>query len=325
MGSYQLEESLGVGGMGEVWSARHRLLARAAAIKLIKPEVLGRTGGRQSTLVDRFEREAQATATLRSPHTVELFDFGETQDGTFYYVMELLDGVDLQTLIERFGPQPPERVVHILRQVCHSLYEAHTMGLVHRDIKPSNVYLCRYGTDLDFVKVLDFGLVKQRTVEANDQHLTQAGAIFGTPSFIPPEMAAGSTDVDGRADIYALGCVGYWLLTGQPVFTAPSAMAVIIAHARNQPEPPSTRLGSPIPSELEAIVLRCLAKDRDARPQTALELSSELEAIGLAPAWSSDRRAEWWRGFDETREHQPSPSAKPGEAKRIPATVDIPI
>src|SRR6478672_10800500 len=229
MGSYHLEELLGRGGMGEVWKASHRLLARSAAIKLIRPDSFGGDG---RELVKRFEREAKATAALRSPHTVNLYDFGTTEDGTFYYVMEMLEGYDLETLVTQFGPLPPERAIHVLVQACHSLAEAHQGGLIHRDVKPANIYVCRYGLDWDFVKLLDFGLVKNAQVPMErGRPLTVAGVIAGTPGYMAPEMGLGSPDVDWRADIYALGCVGYWLLTGKPVFDlASSPMQVLMDH-----------------------------------------------------------------------------------------------
>ncbi|HSS43849.1 MAG TPA: serine/threonine-protein kinase, partial [Thermoanaerobaculia bacterium] len=206
MGSYHLDELLGRGGMGEVWRASHRLLAREAAIKLIRADSSG-SDGRES--VKRFEREAKATAALRSPHTVGIYDYGTTEDGTFYYVMELLEGFDCDTLVSEFGPVPPERAIHILLQACHSLGEAHQGGLIHRDVKPANIYVCRYGLDWDFVKLLDFGLVKSAGwTDPKEKQLTMAGVLAGTPGYMSPEMGAGSPDIDWRTDIYALGCVG---------------------------------------------------------------------------------------------------------------------
>jgi serine/threonine-protein kinase len=206
LGSYRLEEILGQGGMGEVWRARHRMLARPAAIKLIRrdPTDAGSVDP-SAEAVYRFEREAQAIAGLRSPHTVELFDFGVAQDGAFYYAMELLDGLDADALVRRFGPVSADRTIHLLRQVCHSLSEAHTHGLVHRDIKPANVFVCRYGEDRDFVKVLDFGIVKDSQRAYGDSAQTQEHAFRGTPAFAAPEQAEGKADIDGRADIYAVG------------------------------------------------------------------------------------------------------------------------
>jgi serine/threonine-protein kinase len=296
LGSYRLTERLGAGGMGEVWRAEHRLLARPAAIKLIRREAAadGQSGGSQD-LRRRFEREAQVIASLRSPHTVNLFDFGVADDGSFYYVMELLDGLDTETLVKRFGPQPAERVIHILLQMCHSLSEAESRGLVHRDIKPANVFLCRYGEDLDFVKVLDFGIAKDTgRADVSNTALTMANVIQGTPSFIAPEQAMG-VQLDGRADLYSAGCVAYWLLTGQLVFTGETALAVIMHHATTAPPAPSTRTELPIPPELEAIVMRCLEKDRDKRQQTARELAERLKAVRGLEAWTPERAREWWK------------------------------
>jgi eukaryotic-like serine/threonine-protein kinase len=294
LGSYRLEDRLGAGGMGEVWRASHRLLARPAAIKLIRSAP--GTAGISHEMRRRFEHEAQVTAQLRSPHTVTLFDFGVAEEGIFYYVMELLDGLDADALIKRFGPIPAERVVHILRQMCHSLSEAESRGLVHRDIKPANIFLCRYGEDLDFVKILDFGIAKavHDTSSETQTQLTVAQVVRGTPSFIAPEQALGAADVDSRADIYSTGCVAYWLLTGQLVFTADTPMGLLLAHAQTTPAPPSSRTELPIPTELEALVLCCLAKDRDQRPTSARDLLDRLDAIPLPQRWSTSRAREWW-------------------------------
>jgi eukaryotic-like serine/threonine-protein kinase len=294
LGSYQLEEKLGEGGMGEVWRARHRMLARPAAIKLIRPSS-GSDGrsGVSAEAVRRFEREAQVIARLRSPHTVELFDFGLAADGTFYYVMELLDGLDAHALLRRFGPLPPERVIYLLRQVCHSLSEAQSCGLVHRDIKPANIFLCRYGEEHDFVKVLDFGIVRRLQDGACADVHTRENAVHGTPAFIAPEQAM-SAEVDARADIYATGCVAYWLLTGQLVFTADNAMGLLLQHANTAPTPPSARTDRPIPPALDQLVLSCLAKDPTQRPQSARELSRRLAQLEGAHPWTEDRAREWW-------------------------------
>ena len=296
LGSYRLESRLGEGGMGEVWRASHRLLARPAAIKLIRSSVPRTVAGFSDDMGRRFEREAQVIAQLRSPHTVTLFDFGMAEEGSFYYVMELLDGVDTEALIKRFGPIPAERVVHILRQICHSLSEAASLGLVHRDIKPANIFLCRYGEDFDFVKVLDFGIAKvvNETSSETQTAITIRDVIQGTPAFIAPEQALGGADVDARADIYSTGCVAYWLLTGQLVFTADTAMKTLLAHAHAVPEPPSSRTQAPIPPDLDALVLCCLAKDRERRPQSARHLLQRLDAIALQQPWTDARVREWW-------------------------------
>ena len=294
-GSYQLEELLGQGGMGEVWRARHRMLARPAAIKLIKQDAKGSTDQRTATdLVQRFEREAQAIASLRSPHTVELFDFGTTDNGAFYFAMELLDGLDADTLVRQFGPVPAERAIHLLIQVCHSLSEAHSRGLVHRDIKPANVFVCRYGEELDFVKVLDFGIVKEPRGEPGDPGLTNADAIQGTPAFLSPEQALGAADLDRRSDIYATGCLAYWLLTGQQVFTADTPVALLVHHVQTDPAPPSTRTELCIPAPLDEIILACLSKNPAERPQTARELARRLGTIELKAEWTEEGARAWW-------------------------------
>ena len=296
MGSYRLVERLGVGGMGEVWRADHRMLARPAAIKLIHEDVLGPDSDSAEAMLTRFEREAQVTASLQSPHTVELYDYGTTEDGTFHYVMELLEGVDLEELVRRFGPLPPERTVHILRQVCASLGEAHRRGLVHRDIKPANIYLCERAFEHDFVKVLDFGLVKwhAKLPSEEDLRLSQTGTIHGTPSYMAPEIALGKGPVDGRADLYTLGCVAYWLITGKLVFEEKTFPAMLLAHANEQPAAPSSRTDQLVPASLDAIVLSCLAKDPADRVQTADDLAARLATVKPAEPWTQERAAEWW-------------------------------
>jgi hypothetical protein len=295
MGSYRLVERLGQGGMGEVWRAQHRMLARPAAIKLIRPPMVGqRDSDRQAQAIARFEREAQATALMRSPHTMELYDFGVADDGTFYYVMELLSGFDLHHLVQKFGPLPPARVVHILRQVLSSLGEAHESGLIHRDIKPANLYLCRYGREVDFIKVLDFGLVKHSgSEEETSTRLTGERAVGGTPAFMSPEQALGEV-VDARSDLYSVGCVAYWLLTGNLVFTGNTPLEVIMKHVKTNPDPLSTRTELPVPSELEAVVLACLAKKPGDRPQSADQLDRRLASLRLTPEWSDEDARGWW-------------------------------
>jgi len=276
MGSYKLTELLGMGGMGEVWRAEHRMLARPAAIKLVRSEIGGRTDEQTATLHRRFEREVQATTALRSPHTVAVYDYGTTGDGCFYYVMELLNGFDFETLIQRFGPQPPERVLSFLLQACDSLAEAHSAGLIHRDIKPKNLFVCRLGLHYDFVKVLDFGLVKSAASSGDSQsQLTLDGTTTGTPAYMSPEMALGDKNMDARSDIYSLGCVAYWLLTGQLVFKGNTPTAVLLAHVQNPPIPPSQRSELEIPEDLERVILTCLEKDPTRRPQGAQELSQD--------------------------------------------------
>ena len=296
LGAYQLVERLGEGGMGEVWRAKHRMLARPAAIKLIRRSLTDdpRTGA-ASDARRRFEREAQAIASLRSPHTVDLFDFGVADDGAFYYVMEMLEGLDADSLVKRFGPLPVDRTIHVIRQVCHSLSEANARGLVHRDIKPANIFLCRYGEEHDFVKVLDFGLVRSAaTSQELGPTMTHEHAVHGTPGFIAPEQAMGQHALDGRVDIYATGCVAYWLLTGQLVFTGETPMALLMHHAQTIPVPPSSRTENPIPPALDRLILTCLAKNPDDRPQTAKALVAALDGIEGAEGWTEARARQWW-------------------------------
>jgi serine/threonine-protein kinase len=293
LGAYVLIEKLGQGGMGEVWRARHNLLARPAAIKLIKQDILAsKSMADARSLIERFEREAQVIASLESPHTITLYDFGVAESTTLYYVMELLSGVDLETMVATYGPLPPERAIHILGQVCDSLEEAHRAGLIHRDVKPANIHVCNRAGRGDFVKVLDFGLVKRFDLEADNQSSTVA-EIKGTPAYVSPEMISGDP-VDGRSDIYALGCVAYFMLTGQLPFPADSAIKMLIAHASAPPPPLSLRVPRPIPSELERVVMACLEKDPDRRPQSARELADRLAAVDLAEAWTERRSEAWW-------------------------------
>ncbi|MEO0325574.1 MAG: serine/threonine-protein kinase [Myxococcota bacterium] len=303
LGAYVLHERLGEGGMGEVWRAEHALLARPAAVKLIQPAKVGPEARR------RFEREAQATASLRSPHTIQLYDYGVSADGTYFYVMEMLEGKDLRTLVDEEGPQPPARVVHLLRQALHSIGEAHAVGFVHRDIKPANLFVSRRGQDVDVLKVLDFGLVQlQPGVEAGELGVgrSQVGEVLrGTPAFMAPEVALGEP-ADGRADLYALGCVAYWLLTGQLVFDRDTAMKAVLAHVNEAPVPPSATV--PTPAALETIVLRLLEKDPEARFPEAEAVDAALRATGLEAEWDPrTQRAHWGK----------TPSSAPGAAPGV--------
>jgi len=293
LGSYQLGPKLGSGGMGEVYHAEHRLLARQAAIKLIRPDLLAAVTTHQAdTHVERFRREAEAAALLRSPHTIELYDFGFSADGGFYYVMELLDGISFEDLVERSGPVAAERAVNLMLQVCESIGEAHARGLIHRDLKPSNLFTCRVGIQVDFVKVLDFGLVKG--IQTGDPTLTAPNIAAGTPAFMAPEVALGEPEADARIDVYSLGCVLYWLLTGQLVFEAKSPGKLMHLHIQEPPPPPSTRTELEIPPELDAVVLACLAKDPADRPGNADDLRARLAQLGLGERWTRDRAQRWW-------------------------------
>jgi serine/threonine-protein kinase len=294
LGAYQLGEMIGRGGMGEVYRARHRYLARPAAIKLIRPEALAGAGSADVT-IQRFRREAEAAAALRSPHTISLYDFGVTDDGVFYYVMELLEGVDLETLVRRFGPVSAARTIYLLEHACQALGEAHARGMVHRDVKPSNIHTCRLGPHVDFVKVLDFGLVKTSRVHAEAETLlTSPDATTGTPAFMAPEMALGESEVDHRADIYALGCVAYWLLTGRLVFEAENAVKMMLQHVQAVPTPPSRATEIEVPEELDRIVLACLAKEPGSRPFSAAELARRLAAVRVSETWTPERAEAWW-------------------------------
>ena len=308
MGSYELGELLGSGGMGQVFRATHRMLARPAAIKLIRPEMIAPGSGDAAELaVKRFRREAEVAANLRSPHTVELYDFGVTEDQTLYFVMELLDGVNLDELVRQTGPVPAIRAVHILRQVCESLEEAHAGGLVHRDIKPANIHVGRLGLRYDFVKVLDFGLVKSVAQASSEQSMrTATGIAPGTPAYMAPEMILGEP-LDGRTDLYALGCVAYFLLTGQPVFEGDAPMHVMAKHLHAVPAPPSKRAPFDVPPALDRLVLACLAKVPGDRPQDAAELARSLDAIG-GDRWSQAQAAEWWRVNPPVRGEGPDSS-----------------
>jgi len=282
MGMYELETRIAQGGMGEVWKARHQMLSRPAAVKLIRGHADGGSQGLDDVALRRFEREAQVTASLKSPHTVELYDFGVTQSGTFYYVMELLDGVDLEKLVQEKGPLEPKRVVRILSQVLDSLAEAHEHGLVHRDIKPANINLSRRGLEDDFVTVLDFGLVKSESPGSDASvSLTAANRITGTPAYLAPELIVDEGHVDGRADLYSLGCVAYFLLTGKLVFEAQTAMQMAVAQVSEVPLPPSQRTRQPIPKALDALVMKCLEKRPQDRPESAIALLGLLGSLDL--------------------------------------------
>jgi tRNA A-37 threonylcarbamoyl transferase component Bud32 len=296
VGQYVLEEKLGEGGMGEVWRARHRRLVRSAAVKIIRPEFLASTEKDAERVLRRFEREALTTAALRSPHTVQLYDFGEAEDGTLFYVMELLVGIDLESLVSRFGPIPAERAIHILKQVCHSLAEAHQNGVTHRDVKPANIFVSGTGTELDFVKVLDFGLVQLRSLPAGvGANLTAEATVACTPAYAAPEIARGEASYDHRVDIYAVGCVAYWLVTGHLVFEATTSMQMLINHASTPPPRPQTRAELPIPPDLDELIMDCLAKDPGRRPADAALLAHRLGNCHVPEPWTHERAERWWR------------------------------
>ena len=292
LGQYRLQRLLGAGGMGEVYLAEHRLLKRPCAVKLIRPE---RASDPQ--LLQRFEREVQATALLSHPNTVEIYDYGHTDEGTFYYVMEYLPGLSLDELVTRYGPLPAARAVHYLRQVCGALREAHQAGLVHRDIKPSNIIACNLGGLCDVVKLVDFGLVRPPDT-AREGRLTTEGLILGTPDFMSPEQARGENTLDARSDLYSLGAVAYFLLTGQPPFTGRSALATLTAHLHEPAAPPSSR-GAEVEADLDAVVLRCLAKSPWDRFANAETLEQALLSCRCAGQWNEAQARDWWQRRQE--------------------------
>jgi len=311
LGSYELVERLGQGGMGTVWRARHRMLVRPAAVKLIRTRARHHEAP-DVQLVQRFTQEARATAALESPHTVDVYDFGVSDQGALYIVMELLRGIDLNQLVQRFGRLPPERAIDLLMQACDSLDDAHRSGLVHRDIKPANIFVTQKARRFDFVKVLDFGLVAVAVSQSGEQ-----SGLVGTPAFMPPEIVRGDLCCDHRADLYALGCVAYWLLTGSLVFDETDTRALLAAHAEREPLAPSDLLDEPLPGELDEIVVACLAKRPEERPQTAMALKTRLEQVSLQASWSDSHAESWWREHLPDLLHEPelpAPQVLPREA-----------
>jgi len=288
LGKYLIHEEIGEGGMGQVFFAQHSLLCRPTAVKVMQPG-----DGDQAQALARFEREVKLSATLTHPNTITIYDVGRTPERSLYYAMEYLDGLDLQALVERFGPVKPERAVYILKQACGSLAEAHSRDIIHRDIKPSNIFLTRRGGLYDYVKVLDFGLAKQITSDTASA-ITKTGLLFGTPRYLAPETVYGSEKVDGRSDLYCLGGVAYWMITGQPPFPGGSSVEVVIDHVKTIPKRPSEVCELPIPAQLEAVVMKCLEKKPDDRYQTAGELEAALDAVPFDTVWSRKKAEEWW-------------------------------
>lgn len=305
LGQYTLEYKIGQGGMGYVYRARHALLRRPTAIKLLIGEQVS------EAQVARFEREVQLTSSLTHPNTISIYDYGRTPDGVFYYAMEYLDGLNLEELVAAAGPLPPGRVIHILEQACGALCEAHGIGLIHRDIKPANLLLCERGGVPDVVKVLDFGLVKELgsgTAVAQ----SSSNMITGTPLYMPPEAIVTPALVDARSDLYALGAVAYFLLTGRPVFEGETVVEVCSHHLQSVPEAPSHRLGRPLPADLEQLVLACLEKSPEKRPESAAALGAELARCESRGRWSNDQAAAWWAQHRASADDQPKRSAPGG-------------
>jgi serine/threonine-protein kinase len=285
---------LGVGGMGEVYLAEHMLMKRPCALKTIKPEKAG-----DPTLMARFEREVRASAKLSHWNTIDIYDYGRAHDGTFYYVMEYLPGMSLQELVNQHGPLPAERVIYLIRQICDALQEAHGQGLLHRDIKPANIFAAERGGAYDVGKLLDFGLAKPLTTGEGDSNLTQSGTVTGSPHYMSPEQATGDEEPDARSDIYGLGGVMYFLLTGQPPFNHEKPIKVLVAHASETPRPPH-ELRDDVPEDLELVVLRCLAKRPHQRYPSATELAAALAECESTPRWTRDDAARWWLAHGST-------------------------
>lgn len=316
-GKFEITGFIGAGGMGTVYRARHAMLRRPTAVKLLDLDKMS------GAAVARFEREVQMTGTLTHPNTVAIYDYGRTPDGIFYYAMEYLDGVNLDDLVARHGPLADNRLLHILRQVCGSLSEAHAQGLVHRDIKPANIFLTTRGGLRDFVKVLDFGLVKALD-DGESASVTSANAVTGTPLYLSPEAVREPDKVDARSDVYAIGAVGYYLATGSPVFTGATVMEICMKHVQAEPDAPSVRAGHGIDAKLEAILLRCLSKSPADRPANAAELLRELETCIDIGRWTSEEAAAWWETqgrvvnladrLSETAKHSITPSVQHGSA-----------
>lgn len=302
LGQYTLESKIGEGGMGVVWRASHAFLRRPTAVKLLQPS---RTG---DPSIKRFEREVQLSAALTHPNSVSIYDYGRTRDGIFYYAMELLDGVDLQRLVTEHGPLPPARVVHVLMQVCGALAEAHDLGLVHRDIKPANILLSPRRNEHEVAKVLDYGLVKSIEADTEQAAITAVNTLFGTPLYMSPEAILTPDEVDARSDLYALGAVAWFLLVGRPVFEGQTVVEVCAKHLHEPAPSPAEALGQPLPGELEAVVLACLEKKREARPQSARRLRQMLSTCAREELWTEEQATQWWK----TRLPRPPTSGGPG-------------
>ncbi|MEM7136087.1 MAG: serine/threonine-protein kinase [Myxococcota bacterium] len=290
LGQYTLERKLGEGGMGVVFQATHGMLKRPTAIKLLRSEQVSLDAQA------RFQREVQLTAKLTHPHTVRIHDYGRTPDGIFYYAMEYLEGATVREIVEAFGPQPVARVVHVLRHAALALNEAHSMNLIHRDIKPSNIMLAKQGGEFDVTKVLDFGLVKNNDVASQDR--TDSSVVMGTPHYLSPESIHAAGKVCPQSDIYALGAVGYYLLTGRHIFDGETIMEVCVQHIQSTPPPVSEARGEPIPAELENLIMACLAKDPEGRPPSARALARALECLPLS-RWTLEDSEAWWQRFGD--------------------------
>jgi serine/threonine protein kinase len=286
LGQYVLMQEIGRGANGMVYRARHSLLRRPVAIKLLSPEMTNDGN------IARFEHEVQMTSQLTHPNTVAIYDFGRTPEGLFYYAMEYLSGIDLDQLVRRFGPQPEGRVIHVLRQVCGSLAEAHQIGLIHRDIKPANIVLTRRSGASDMVKVLDFGLVRMAHLSSDDK--ASLNAVVGTPHFMSPEAIEHPATVDARSDLYSLGAVGYWLLSGKTLFDSDNVQELLKQQVNLVPPRVSERLGTLISPDLESVIVSCLSKVADQRPSSAVALDLALSKCRSAETWTAEDAEQWW-------------------------------
>ena len=315
LGQYTLEEKIGAGGMGVVYRASHAMLRRPTAIKLLPPDRAG-----EANLV-RFEREVQLTAELSHPNTIAIYDYGRTPDGVFYYAMEFLDGINLEELVRDYGSQPAGRVIAILDQVCGALHEAHGHGLVHRDIKPANIILTERGGEPDVAKVVDFGLVKPHVADSATAGASMPGVLTGTPHYMSPESMTMPEEADPRSDLYALGAVGYFLVTGKPVFEGATVVEVLGHHLHTEPVPPSQRTSSPVPADFEAVLLQCLRKRREERPADAAALRAALRACANVEPWTNAHAVEWWRQF-RSAASRPTP-VRASESPELTVAVDL--
>ena len=318
LGQYTLEEKIGEGGMGVVYRARHALMRRDTAVKLLLPD---RTDPESIAL---FEREVCLTCQLTHPNTIQVYDYGHTPEGIFYYAMEFLRGLNLHELVARYGPQPEGRVVHILSQICASLAEAHGLGLIHRDIKPGNIFLCQRGGIPDCVKVLDFGLVRNyRAGEVEPMDPANEQVIEGTPWFTPPEAIKAPQQTDPRSDLYSVGALGYYLLTGQYIFDAETIAEIHEKQLAAAPIPPSQRMANPVSSEMEQILMRCLEKEADRRPQSARELWAWLQACPAAAAWTPEAQVAWWDAYNREPVASQADSGEPDFKPMVTVRIDL--
>lgn len=318
LGSYHLKELIGEGGMGEVYLGEHKMLKRPCAIKLIRPSKAA-----DPKALARFETEVQATARLTHWNTVEIFDYGHTEDGTFYYAMEFLPGMSLQDLVDRHGPMPVERAIHLLRQVCDGLREAHSMGLIHRDIKPGNIFASHRGGYWDVAKLLDFGLVKSIAPVGQEPSVTQSsdGMVVGTPLFASPEWTLADGKLDERSDIYSLGAVGYFLVTGRPIYTHKSAMKLLFAHA-NEPAPSLRSIQSDVPADYESVILRCLEKRPEDRFASVCALRDALDACEGSGEWTQEQATFWWSTLDSGATSHTRNDSDPSAATQVLEVVE---